>query len=90
VASITIKLPKELSSFIDEQVASGAYPSEESLITRLLRQEKRKRAEDTLVAMVRAARASGEPQEVTPERWERIEKKLLECGVQKKKKKVKR
>lgn len=75
--TVTISLPTPLQQFVEEQVAEGKYADARAFINALIRVERKRVAEQKLIALVKEAEASGPPQPVTPETWERIRREGL-------------
>jgi antitoxin ParD1/3/4 len=91
MASITVQLPKNLKSFVDECVAEGAHRSASSYIAKLLKAAQRKRrAEATLLRLVRQADESGPDEEWTEADWKSIEREVLETPAPAKRRKPRR
>ncbi|MCI0685340.1 MAG: hypothetical protein L0Y71_24845 [Gemmataceae bacterium] len=65
-------LPEPIRKYIDEQVASGANVSAIDYICRLVRDEQRRAAKDTLKAKVRDTLQENDVSEMTAEDWAEI------------------
>ncbi|HKT11339.1 MAG TPA: type II toxin-antitoxin system ParD family antitoxin [Terriglobia bacterium] len=76
MASLNISLPKALKEYVEGQVAEGAYSTPSEYVRTLIREDRKKRAHETLeVALLRGVR-SGQAREVEPEYWARKRKAL--------------
>jgi antitoxin ParD1/3/4 len=86
---MNISLPDSLKAFIEKQVQSGRYPSPSAYVETLIREDEQRQGEagqplpvDThfdarIAALLQEAEDSGEPEEVTPEAWEGIEREAM-------------
>jgi len=75
MTTVTISLPETLKAFIDEQVAQGGYGSVSEYLRCLIRDDRKRRDEAKLEAMLLEGLESGSS-EVTPETWEAIRQEV--------------
>ncbi len=75
--TLTISLSKGHLEFVQEQVATGGFRSVNAYMDKLLRAERRRKAEEKLLALVQEAEASGPATEWTTEDWEAIRREVL-------------
>src|SRR5262249_14708281 len=75
--TLTITLPAALKTFIEEQLATGNYKTPSAYITALIRAERKRLAEEKLLALVKEADASGSATLVTAQDWQSIHRKAL-------------
>ena len=67
MATLNISLPKPLKDFVDDQVSAGSHSNASAFIAALVRAERKRRAEEKLLALVREAEESGPSTPWTPE-----------------------
>jgi antitoxin ParD1/3/4 len=84
MASLNISLPQSLKDYLEEQVKAGGYGTPSEYVRVLVREDQRRKADETLEAQLLEGINSGEPIEVTPEYWESKRDLLLERFDQKK------
>ena len=72
-----ITLPQELKRYVDACVAEGDHGDASDFIARLVRAEKKRRAEKELLRLVREAEASGPATPMTRKDWEGIRRRAL-------------
>ncbi len=65
-ATMNISLTEPLKRFVDEQVREGGFASTSDYVRELIRERQRRRAEETLRALIAEGLASGPAQPVTP------------------------
>jgi antitoxin ParD1/3/4 len=82
--TLSIRLSEPLKSYVDDRVASGDYDDASELVSQLLKAERKRRAEATLVKLVDEAEASGPPVAWTDDDWEKIDEEIA-AGVAKRK-----
>jgi putative addiction module CopG family antidote len=75
---VTISLSKAQREFLEAQVAEGAYRSVSACLEALIRAERKRKAEEKLLALVREAEESGPATPMTREDWENIRREALE------------
>ncbi len=66
----TLKLPKVLRNFVDEQVKTKGLKSSDTYIAQLIKEEKKRLGVERLVRDLKAAKESGPPEEMTKELWD--------------------
>ena len=86
---MNISLSDSLKGFIETQIQSGRYESPSAYVETLIREDAKRQREagealpvDThfdarVEALLQEAEESGEPQEVTPEDWDSIEREAM-------------
>jgi antitoxin ParD1/3/4 len=86
---MNISLSDSLKGFIETQIQSGRYESPSAYVETLIREDEKRQREagealpvdahfDARVeALLQEAEESGEPQEVTPEDWDSIEREAM-------------
>ena len=75
--TVNFSLPEELKRWVESQVASGGYGNTSEYIRELIRQDRRKKADEKLERLLIEGLDSGEPVEITPEYWERKRRELV-------------
>ena len=76
MTSLNISLPTELKEFIEEMIASGGYGTASEYVRELIREARKRAAEEKLEALLLEGLNSGEPIEVTPQFWEDLRRDL--------------
>lgn len=74
---MTVTLTKDQRAFVEEQIAEGGHRSASAYLKALLAAERRRKAEEKLVAMVREAEESGPATPMTREDWENLRRKAM-------------
>jgi antitoxin ParD1/3/4 len=77
MSTLTISLPKPLKEFVDNQVAAGTHGNASAFIAALLRAERRRKAEEELVALVKQGDDSGPSTPWTSEDLERVRGEVM-------------
>ncbi len=72
MVALKISLPKPLKEVVDDQVATGAYEDASALVAALVKAERKRRAEQKLLQLVKEAEESGPSTPMTPEDWKWI------------------
>ena len=68
---MNISLPESMKDFIEEEVSSGGYGTASEYLRELVREAKKRKADERLEELLLEALHSGEPITVTPEYWEK-------------------
>jgi antitoxin ParD1/3/4 len=76
--SLSISLPEELKEFVDELVAEKAYSDPSDYVRALIRQDRKRRAEEKVEQLLLEGLESDPPQLVTPEDWQAIRREVRE------------
>jgi hypothetical protein len=84
--TVTISLSKAHKEFVEAQMAEAGLRSLSKYIDTLLRAERRRKAEEKLLALVQEAEASGPATPMTKEDWAEIRREVAERLAQRKKK----
>jgi antitoxin ParD1/3/4 len=71
MATMNISLPDTLKEFVEQQVAEGGYETMSEYVQELICAAQKRKAEETLEALMLEGLDSGEPIEVTQEYWEK-------------------
>jgi antitoxin ParD1/3/4 len=66
---MTISIPDSVKELVDQEVASGAFPTAEDYISALLEADQRRKAQDHLEALILEGLDSP-LSEITPEDWD--------------------
>lgn len=74
--TMNVSLPDPLKQFVEEQVSGGGYSSVSEYVRELVRADQRRKAREQLEETLLAALRSGEPMEVTPQRWEELRQRV--------------
>ena len=78
MATVTITLSKAHLEFVEEQASAGGFRSVSAYIDSLVRAERKRKAEEKLLALVREAEESGPSTPMTPEDWEVIRREVAD------------
>ena len=65
----TITIPEEVQLVVDAEVREGGYADATEYLTRLVRQDQKRRAKEELEAFVLEGIDSGDPMEMTAQAW---------------------
>jgi Arc/MetJ-type ribon-helix-helix transcriptional regulator len=80
--SVTINLSKSQRAFIEAQMAEGRIRSVSKYFDTLLRAERRRKAEERLVQLVKEADESGPPTPMTREDWDELKRRVWQREAQ--------
>jgi antitoxin ParD1/3/4 len=69
MTNVNISLPETLKQYIEEQVANGGYGTTSEYVRELIREDKRRKAQGELEALLLEGLESGDAVPVTPEFW---------------------
>jgi antitoxin ParD1/3/4 len=76
--SMNISLPDSMRTYIEEQVAQGAYSSVSEYFRELVRQDQKQKANERLQTMLLEGLNSGNATEMTAQDWEDIRQTVSE------------
>jgi antitoxin ParD1/3/4 len=76
MVELTLNLPEEAVKFIQEQVASGKYPSAGEFITELIESAQPIVVSDRTAELILEGMESGEGVEVTDEYWDNLSERV--------------
>jgi antitoxin ParD1/3/4 len=76
MTSLNISLPKALKEYVESQVAAGTYSTPSEYMRELIRDDRKRRAQEELEGALLAGLNSGQAIEVDPEYWARKRKEL--------------
>lgn len=76
--TVTISLSKAHKEFVEAQMAEAGFRSVSKYIDTLLRAERRRKAEEKLLALVQEAEASGPATPMTREDWDNLKRRVWE------------
>jgi len=76
--TMSISLPDQLKEFVDKQVDSGRYSSVSEYIRDLIRDDEKRKAQDSLESLLMEGVQSGDPTEMTRQDWDDIRREALE------------
>ncbi len=77
MATLTVSLSKPLKEFVDDQIAVGNYGSASAFFSALVQAERKRKAEEKLLALVKEAEESGPATPWTAEDMQRIRREGL-------------
>lgn len=77
MTSLNISLPKAMREFVESQVQRGGYSTPSEYVRALLREERRRQAEDEIERLLLEGLESGTPIDVTPAFWRKKRRDLL-------------
>ncbi len=78
MTTMTIKLPAELKAFVEEAVAKEPNADASRFIADLVRAERRRRAEEYLIQLVKEADESGPATPMTRKDWDNLKRRAHE------------
>ena len=77
MTSLNVSLPKPLKKYIEAKVKEGSYSTPSEYIRALLREDRKRRAQERLEALLLEGLNSGEPREMTNQDWKEIRREAL-------------
>jgi antitoxin ParD1/3/4 len=83
MGTFVVNLPNDLKPFVESQVAAGDYASADEFVRRLVENALTEAQADHIETLIQQGLDSGEPQEVTPETWQSLRRRLRERIAQK-------
>jgi antitoxin ParD1/3/4 len=86
MTSLNISLPQALKDYLESQVKEGGYSTPSEYIRTLVREDQKRRAEQTLEALLLEGINSGKPIEITSEYWEEKRRQLIQRNKSRKRK----
>jgi antitoxin ParD1/3/4 len=75
-STMTISLPDEMKSFVEEQAKAGSFSSASEFVRQLLRQEQKRAEQQKLEAMLLEGLDSGKPIRVTEAYLDDLQRRL--------------
>ena len=78
LTSLNISLPQSLRDYVENQVRGLGYSTPSEYVRTLLREDRKRNAQEKLEALLLEGLESGKPIEITPEYWERKRRQLIE------------
>jgi antitoxin ParD1/3/4 len=78
VKSINISLPDAMRDYVEEQVANGSYSTISEYFRELVRQDRERKAQDRLEALLLEGLASGQATPMTAQDWQDIRQAVRE------------
>lgn len=86
MTSLNVSLPQTLKDFVEKQAEQNGYSTPSEYVRQLVREDQRRRAEDTLERFLLEGLESAERIEITPGFWEKKRKQLLDRHSRRKRK----
>lgn len=77
MSTVNISLPEPLKAFVESQVAEGLYGSVSDYIRTLIREDQKRKAQETLERKLLEALESGHFEEVTPDLFAQLRSRVL-------------
>jgi len=74
---MNISVPESMKTFIEAEVSNNGYGTASEYVRELVRDAKKRKAEERLEALLLEALDSGKPIKVTPEYWENKKAALM-------------
>ena len=72
MTNMNVSLPETLKSYVEEQVTYGGYGTVSEYLRELIREDKKRKAQERLESFLLEGLDSGEPVAVTPEFWQAL------------------
>ncbi|MCX6381042.1 MAG: type II toxin-antitoxin system ParD family antitoxin [Armatimonadetes bacterium] len=69
MTNVNVSLPETLKDYIEEQVASGGYGTTSEYLRELIREDKKRKAQERLETLLLEGLESGDAIPVTPDFW---------------------
>ena len=76
ITSLNVSLPKSLKQHVERQVREGGYSTPSEYVRALLREDRKRKAEQDLEALLLEGLDSGEAIPVQPAYWKKKQRKL--------------
>lgn len=83
MGTFIVNLPDDLKPFVESQVAAGDYANADDFVRRLVENALTEAQAEHIEMLIQQGLDSGEPQEVTPETWQSLRRRLREKIAQK-------
>jgi antitoxin ParD1/3/4 len=74
--TLHISLPEELKRYVQERVAAEAYSNPSDFVRALIREDRRRRAQEHLEALLLEGLDSGEPAPLDEAEWARLRQEV--------------
>ena len=74
--TMNISLPETLRAFVDARVKAGGYSSASEYVRELVREDQKRRTQEDLESLLRAATRSGPGRELAKADWEALRREL--------------
>ena len=78
MTSLNISLPKVLKEYVETQVAGGTYSTPSEFLRELIREDRKRRAQEKLESALMDGLNSGPPVEMNVDAWEHKRRQLRE------------
>lgn len=72
MTNMNVSLPETLKAYVEEQVASGGYGTVSEYLRELIREDKKRKAQERLESFLLEGLDSGDPVPVTPDFWQAL------------------
>jgi antitoxin ParD1/3/4 len=72
MTNMNVSLPETLKDYVEEQVISGGYGTSSEYLRELIREDKKRKAQERLETLLLEGLESGEAIPVTPEFWKEL------------------
>ena len=72
MTNMNVSLPETLKTYIEEQVTDGGYGTTSEYLRELIREDKKRKAQERLEALLLEGLESGDAVSVTPEFWQNL------------------
>ena len=76
MTTLNVSLPDNLHKFLEERVAEGGYPTASDYLRDLVQEDQRRKAQDSLDALLREGLGSGPATPMMPQDWDEIRCKV--------------
>lgn len=72
MTNMNVSLPESLKEYVEEQVNEGDYGTVSEYLRELIREDKKRKAQERLETLLLEGLESGDPVAVTPEFWKQL------------------
>ncbi|HZP83028.1 MAG TPA: type II toxin-antitoxin system ParD family antitoxin [Chthonomonadaceae bacterium] len=72
MTNMNVSLPEALKAYVEEQVNDGGYGTVSEYLRELIREDKKRKAQERLETLLLEGLESGDPIPVTPEFWKEL------------------
>ena len=72
MTNVNVSLPETLKEYVEEQVADGGYGTTSEYMRELIREDRKRKAQERLETLLLEGLDSGDPIPITPEFWQEL------------------
>ena len=76
MTNMNVSLPETLKTYVEEQVTYGGYGTVSEYLRELIREDKKRKAQERLESFLLEGLDSGDPVPVTPKFWKSLRERV--------------